>query len=548
LAAAVRTDGNFSIVDGNLDVSNYSIQVGGNWLYADTANFDYQQGTVTLSGAGSTITGSGSGDLYNLVIDATGITLARAIDVTNNLTINGSGGLNVSASNYGITVNNNWVNNGSFTPQNGTVVFGGGNQSISGTSTITFNNVIFDDTGTKTLNTSIVANGNVSVNSSSFDMNANSITGNGLSNTFTLGGTTQMYVEGTNNFPTDFEEFSISSTSYVRYNLGGDQTVVGTDADGDLIEYGYLYLQGSGTKTANGNIDANSTVYIANNVTFDLNSNDMNIGLNWDNNQGGSFISGSGNTITFDREGTSSLYPSSGGDTFPTLVLAGTGNKRLYGDLTITGDLTLNSTINHFNLEANSISASGVGNTLNVSSGVILYVRGSDNFPSGFETVNLAVSSIVNYDGNLAQVISTKDSDGDQIQYGDVNIRYNTKTVDGDFNLRGRFYLYGSTILDTDASNSYNISVGGYWYNLGTTNLYSNTITFDGSDNQYVYSYGTTNAKKFHNLVINKPSTSQLRVYNYDVQVDSHVTVTSGIVYPVGGARTITLEGDWTTT
>ncbi|MCP4412773.1 MAG: hypothetical protein GY808_09440, partial [Gammaproteobacteria bacterium] len=322
----------------------------------------------------------------------------------------------------------------------------------------------------------------------------------------------------------------------------------GIDADGDLIEYGYLYLQGSGTKTANGNIDANSTVYIANNVTFDLNSNNMNIGLNWDNNQGGAFAAGSGNTITFDREGTTSIYPSSGGDTFPSLVLAGTGNKRLYDDLTITGDLTLNSTINHFNLNANSISGSGASNTLNVSSGVILYVRGSDNFPSGFETVNLAVSSTVNYDGNLAQVISTKDSDGDQIQYGDVNIRYNTKTVDGDFNLRGRFYLYGSTTLDTDVSNSYNISVGGYWYNLGTTNLYSNTVTFDGSDNQYVYSYGTTNAKKFHNLVINKPSNSELRVYNYDVQVDSHVTVTSGIVYPVGGARTIILEGDWTTT
>lgn len=548
LTEDVRTDGDFKIEGGTFDVNsaNYSIQVGGDWLLSDTATFVYRQGTVTLSGAGSALTATGSADFYNLIIDASGITLARAIEILNNLTINGSGSLDVSTGNYGITIDNNWANNGSFTPRNGTVVFNGGNQTISGTATTTFNTATFDGSGTKTLTANIEANSNVYINSVVLDMNAYTITGNGGSNTFTIGGNTQVYVEGTNNFPTGFEDFSISSTSYVRYNLGGDQTVVGTDADGGPIEYGYLYLTNSGTKTANGDIDVNGNLYIANTVTFDLNSNDMTIGLNFDNNQGGAFVAGSGNTITFDNAGTTNIYPSAGGDTFPSLVLAGTGAKVLNGDLTITGNLTLNSTISYFNLQTYNVTGSGVNNTMSVSSGVTLYVRGSNNFPFGFETVNLAIASIVNYDGNLAQNISTTDGDGDQIQYGDVNFRYNTKSLDGDLNLRGRFYIYTGTVLDADAANSYDISVGGYWYNQGTTNLYNNTVTFNGTDNQYVYSYGTTDDKKFHNLVINKPSDTEIRFYNYDVQVDSNVTVTSGIVYPVN--RTIFVEGFWTTT
>ncbi len=544
----IRTDGNFYIVDGIFDVNsgNFSVQVGADWLHADTAVFVNQQGTVTMSGNSALITGTGTDDFYNLVIDADTVTLNRAIEISNNLTINGSAELDASASNYGITIINSWTNNGEFIPQGGNVVFNGANQTISGTATTVFNDATFSGSGTKTLSAAVETNGDISINSVTFDMNANSITGNGASNTFTLEGAAQLYVEGSSNFPAGYEDFSLSSTSFVRYNLAGDQTVVGLDADGDAIEYGYLYLTNSGTKTANGTIDANNNLYIANNVTFDLNSNDMFLGVYFDNNQGGSFTPGTGNTVTFDREGTQYLYPSSGGDNFPSLVFAGTGAKVLSGDITLSGDLTLNSTITYLNVLTNTITGSGGTNTINISSGVDLYVRGSNNFPTGFETINLASTSRINYDGNLAQTIVTTDGDGDQIQYGEINFRYNTKTLDGDLDLRGRFYMYAATTLDADAANSYNINAGAYWYNLGTTNLYSNTVTFDGSDNQYIYTYGTTDAKKFNHLVINKPSDSELRFYNYDVQVDSNMTVSSGILYPVG--RIVTVEGNWNTT
>ncbi|KAA3616964.1 MAG: T9SS C-terminal target domain-containing protein [Calditrichaeota bacterium] len=544
LAEAVKIDNNFSIVDGTFDVGsgNYAVEVLGNWLKADTAAFTYQQGTVTMSGASSSITGAGLDDFYNLTINAAGISLARAIDVTNNFTINSSSALDVSASNYGITVYGNWTNSGTFTPQSGNVVFNGVNQTISGSSTTSFNNVTFENSGTKTVSSSFNVNGSISINSCTMDMNANSITGVGGGNLFSLGDAATLYVEGTANFPSGFESFSISVDTYVRYNFGGAQTVVGSDADGDIIEYGYLYLQNSGTKTANAAIDVNSSLYVANGVTFDLNSQDMNVGLYWDNNQGGTFTAGTGNTVTFDRDGTQYIYPNSSGDTFPNLVFGGTGAKILTDDITVSGDLTLNSGISYLNLQTYTLDGSGVSNTLNVSSDVTLYVRGADNFPTGFETVNLAINSIVRFDGNLAQNIRTQDSDSDQIQYGDIYFRYDTKTLDGDLNLRGRFYIYGSTVVDVDVANNYDINVGENWYNLGTTNLYNNTVTFDGSEDQLLYSYGTTAAKKFHHLIINKPVDSELRINTYDVQVDSNVTFTSGALY---NTRTLTVNGNW---
>ncbi len=545
LAQAVKVDGNLSIIDGDLDVGsgNYAIEVGGNWLKADTASFTYQSGTVTISGTDATIKGSGSEDFYNLVINSATDTLKSALSIAHNLTINSGATLDVSSNNYGLTIYGNWTNNGSFTAGSGNVVFNGLNQSINGSSTTTFNNITFENGGTKAVNVSFNVNGSLWLNAGALDLNTYTVDGTGSANNFNTASGTNLYVEGASNFPSNFESFSLDAASYVRYNYAGNQSVVGQDASGNTIEYGYLYFTNSGTKTANNSLDVNGSVYIANGVTFDLNSNDMNVGIYWDNNQGGTFANtGGGGTVTFDRAGTQYIYPNASGDTFPNLVFSGTGAKVLTGNISVSGNLTLNSGVAYLNLQTYSLTGSGGANTLNLSSGVTLYVRGANNFPTGFETVNLALNSTVTYDGNLAQTVTTSDADGDQIQYGNIYFNYNTKTLDGDINARGRFYIYASTVLDVDATNSYDIAVGENWYNLGTTNLYNNTVTFNGSDDQIVYSYGTTDAKKFHNIVVNKPSDSYLRIYNYDVQVDSNVTVSSGILY---NTRAITVSGNW---
>lgn len=63
--------------------------------------------------------------------------LGAALDVNGNLTIT-AGTLDVTTSNYAITLGGNWVNNGAFTAQSGTVTLDGGNQAVSGATT--FNN------------------------------------------------------------------------------------------------------------------------------------------------------------------------------------------------------------------------------------------------------------------------------------------------------------------------------------------------------------------------------------------------------------------------
>ncbi len=104
--------------------------------------------------------------------------LSGNIVVNNDLTITSN--LDVSASNYSITVKRNWINNGTFTAQNGAVVFNGSvAQTLAGSGTTTFNRLDMNNTaggvslisGTYILNSVInPLNGNFNTNGQSFTM------------------------------------------------------------------------------------------------------------------------------------------------------------------------------------------------------------------------------------------------------------------------------------------------------------------------------------------------------------------------------------------
>ncbi|ACF14528.1 Haemagluttinin repeat-containing protein [Chloroherpeton thalassium ATCC 35110] len=549
LASALNVNRMISLIDGTLNVSaaNYAITVTGSWLKADSASFNAQSGTVTFNQADSTIYGSGTDDFYNLVISANPVILGGSLDISGGLTISSGADLDASSTSYGITILGNWTNNGgTFTAQSGNVIFGGVSQSITGTGTTTFYNLTIESTVTYLSADANVSN-TFSLNSGRFELNTSTLTGSGSADLFVMSSSTQLYVED-NNFPSGFENFSLDQTSYVRYRSSGDEDVVGQDASGNQISFGYLYLEVGGTKTAQDDLDVNGSLYIAENVTFDLNSKDVTIELNWDNDQGGSVTNtGSSGTVTLDRDDTQYIYANTTtGDAFPNLVFAGSGAKVLAGNISVTGNLTLNTGVSYLNLQTYTITGTGSSNSFNLSSNVTLYVRGANNFPSGFESFNLAQNSIVRYDASLAQVVTTHDADGDQIQYGYIYFQYNTKTLDGDLNVRDQFYVYGSTTLEVTSANNYNISIGGNYYNLGTINFHSNTVTFDGGDEQIVYSYGTTSAKTFNNLRINKPGGSTLRIYTYDVKVNGDFTFDAGLLANHG--RTLTVAGNWTST
>lgn len=136
--------------------------------------------TITFNG---TVAQSVPAFTYNNLISAGSNTksLSGNVIVNNDLTITSN--LDVSASNNSISIKRNWINNGVFNAQTGTVTFNGAvAQTLSGASTTTFNQLDINNTsggvsitgGTYVLNSVISPiNGNFNTNGNSFTMVSN---------------------------------------------------------------------------------------------------------------------------------------------------------------------------------------------------------------------------------------------------------------------------------------------------------------------------------------------------------------------------------------
>ncbi|OGY31152.1 MAG: hypothetical protein A2805_00615 [Candidatus Andersenbacteria bacterium RIFCSPHIGHO2_01_FULL_46_36] len=140
LQDALTTTNNLTITAGTLDTksgSNYGVTVGGTWSRSGT--FTVRSATLTLTG---TSTLSDTMSFYNVTVNGSSqtVTLGAALTATNNLTIT-AGTLDVSASNYGVTVAGTWSNSGTFTGRSGTVTLNGTSQAITGSAGTTFYNL-----------------------------------------------------------------------------------------------------------------------------------------------------------------------------------------------------------------------------------------------------------------------------------------------------------------------------------------------------------------------------------------------------------------------
>lgn len=141
LIGATTINGNL-IISSTLDVSasNFTINLGGDW--SNTGIFTPRSGTVTLNGTGvQSITKSGGETFNHLTISGSGTkTLGSAITTNGTLIINST--LDISASNFGVVVKGNWMNNGTFAERSGTVTFSGAAaQTIGGSVTTNFYNI-----------------------------------------------------------------------------------------------------------------------------------------------------------------------------------------------------------------------------------------------------------------------------------------------------------------------------------------------------------------------------------------------------------------------
>ena len=177
-AGNLSTGGYNFTVAGALTVSAGKVTTSAGETISAGGNVNFTGGSFTPASSTLTITGTSTvtmpSSLYNFTVNASGltVTLGAALTATNDLTITG-GTLDVSASNYQVTVGDNWSNSGTFTARGGTVVLnGGGAQSVtaggSAFNALTMNKAA----GTATLGSAVVVGTNLTITAGAFDVSA----------------------------------------------------------------------------------------------------------------------------------------------------------------------------------------------------------------------------------------------------------------------------------------------------------------------------------------------------------------------------------------
>ncbi|OFX17738.1 MAG: hypothetical protein A2033_04280, partial [Bacteroidetes bacterium GWA2_31_9] len=157
LTANTIVTGILSLTNSTLDItaSNYALTIGGNWT-GSSATFIDRFGNVTFDG-NSTL------NWENNALSLNNVTILSSLT-------------GISSSNF--YVSENWINNGTYSHNNGTITFDG-TTTISGTGTNSFNNL--------TISGSLTApSGNINiagnfVNNGTFNDNSGTITFNGIS-------------------------------------------------------------------------------------------------------------------------------------------------------------------------------------------------------------------------------------------------------------------------------------------------------------------------------------------------------------------------------
>jgi len=164
--------GNISIGTGTLNANNLGITLGGNWT--NTSTFVPGTGTVTFnSTVNQTISRTGGETFNNLFFGGSGIkTFSSAITTSSNFSISTGSSVDVSASNFQLTVRGNFFNNGLFNSRSGLVFFNGTvAQTINGTSLTDFYDLTLNNTAGLTLNANERLINTLTLNNGTFNTN-----------------------------------------------------------------------------------------------------------------------------------------------------------------------------------------------------------------------------------------------------------------------------------------------------------------------------------------------------------------------------------------
>ncbi|MDV6166925.1 LamG domain-containing protein [Flavobacterium sp. DG1-102-2] len=326
--AALTVNGNVVVgASTTFSGNSFTITVGGNW--ANAGSFAGGTGTVVFAGPGTTVSGAGVQGFNNLTVSAPMVSFsAEGVTLSGNLATTGSGaftqasGGTLTMTGAGTTISGNSISPdnltitspatvttassiiitgnlnvaGSFIASSGTITMSGASKIISGSGTKTFS--ILSITGTVTTAVSFTVSSGLIV--------YGSLTASGGTATFTgtssLSGTANLFSVTINGTSLQLSAnailgvagaltltsgtLNVSSTpNTVNFNGSGAQTI-------NAITYNNLIFSTGGTKTAAGAITVNNDITIGTGTTFTAGNFTHSIYNNWYNN--GTFTAGSG--------------------------------------------------------------------------------------------------------------------------------------------------------------------------------------------------------------------------------------------------------------
>jgi hypothetical protein len=344
--------------NANVSLTNSLLGTGGTWTQGTSGVLNLATQTTSLlvtnfnaSATGNTVNYSRAanqtirnptdGSYYNLSSSTSSTKSFTASAVVNGNMAISSSTLDVSLTNYSLSVGGNWVNTaGTFVPRAGTVTFNGSvTQTIFKSAGEAFNNITFSNAGNKTLLSAITAN-TLTINAGTLTANTNSITliGNWTNN----GG---LFVPGTGTV------LFTAATAQTIFKSGGET-------------FNNITFSNAGNKSLLSAISGNTLTINAGTLT--ANTNSITLIGNWTNN-GGLFVPATG-TVLFTGTTAQSLFKT-GGETFNNITFSNAGTKTLLSAITgsnvliNTGsNLDVNTTNNQITVKGN-LTNNGTFNT-----------------------------------------------------------------------------------------------------------------------------------------------------------------------------------------
>ncbi|MES2680612.1 MAG: T9SS type A sorting domain-containing protein [Bacteroidota bacterium] len=164
---------NVIISAGTLSAGSFGITLGGNW--SNSGTFNAGTGSVTFnSGAAQTISKTGGETFNDLNFTGAGVkTLLSPLTANGNFSITSGSSVDVSTSNFSLTVKKNLTNNGSLNTRTGVVLLNGTtSQSIGGSTITDFYDLTLNNTSGAILTGAENIIGTLSLNNGVFNTNS----------------------------------------------------------------------------------------------------------------------------------------------------------------------------------------------------------------------------------------------------------------------------------------------------------------------------------------------------------------------------------------